>query len=255
MSSADSLDTLVTVSSQNDRQGSPLAGMFTALAATIEPSIEGVVFRLDPWDDLAAAQAWIKLAGSQTLVLPRIGTDQASPARIMAVTGLPGRALADAALIPTNALADFVRVVDLKQLILVDIAGPIDVSDVLFFRSVIQRDLGLLAAEPRVQRVMQQRRGAVTLEAREREDALNSMSIAMMQYAQRFLGIEAGIAKPPVEIMDRLLSASGALRIRPIETERGMTHLDIGVQVEPDLESPAGVAVLYDTITGQWHDQ
>ena len=55
--------------------------------------------------------------------------------------------------------------------------------------------------------------------------------------------------------MDRLLSASGRIRIRPMETERGMTHLDIGVQVEPDLQSPAGVAVLYDSITGQWHDQ
>ena len=56
-------------------------------------------------------------------------------------------------------------------------------------------------------------------------------------------------------MMDRLLSKSGRIRIRPHGLEQGMTHLDIGVQVEPDLQSPAGVAVLYDTITGQWHDQ
>jgi hypothetical protein len=255
MSPADFLNNSVSFSNPPQRQGSPLAGMLSALAASLETTNEVVVFQLKPWDDLAAARAWMSLAGPQTLVLPRSQSDQASPARILAVTGLPGRALADAAVIPTRTIADFVRVADLKQVIFVEVAGPVDVSDVLFFRTVLQRKLGLLAAEPRVQRVLQQRGSSVILEARELQDALECMSEALQQYAQRFLGTDAELTRPPIDMMDRLLSASGRLRIRPIETERGMTHLDIGVQVEPDLQSPAGVAVLYDTITGQWHDQ
>lgn len=255
MSPADFLNTSVSFSNPPQQQGSPLAGMLSALAASLETTNDNVVFQLDPWDDLAAARAWMNLAGPQTLVLPRSRSDQASPARILAVTGLPGRALADGAVVPTRAIADFVRVADLKQVVLVDISGPVDVSDVLFFRTVLQRHLGLLAAEPRVQRVLQQSGTSVIFEARERQDALECMSDALMQYAQRFLGTDAEMSRPPADMMDRLLIASGRIRIRPMETERGMTHLDIGVQVEPDLQSPAGVAVLYDTITGQWHDQ
>jgi hypothetical protein len=255
MSPADFLNTSVSFSNPAQRQGSPLAGMLSALAASLEAVGGNVVFQLDPWDDLAAARAWMNLAGPQTLVLPRAQSDQASPARILAVTGLPGRALADGAIVPTRAMADFVRVADLKQVILVDVSGPVDVSDVLFFRTVLQRNLGLLSAEPRVQRVLQQCSSSIILEARERQDALECMSDALKGYAQRFLGTESEMARPPADMVDRLLSASGRLRIRPIETERGITHLDIGVQVEPDLQSPAGVAVLYDTVTGQWHDQ
>ncbi len=255
MSPADFLNTPITFSSPSRRQGSSLAGMLSALAASMQTTNEDVILQLDPWDDLSAARAWMNLAGPQTLVLPRSRSDQASPARILAVTGLPGRALADAAVIPTRAMADFVRVADLKQVILIEVEGSVNVYDVLFFRTVLQRNLGLLAAEPRVQRVLQQLGSSVILEARERQDALECMSEALRQYAQRFLGTDAEMTRPPIDMMDRLLSASGRLRIRPIETERGMTHLDIGVQVEPDLQSPAAVAVLYDTITGQWHDQ
>ena len=255
MSRADFLKTFVSFSNPPQQQGSPLAGILSALAASLETTNDNVVFQLNPWDDLAAARAWMNLAGPQTLVLPRSRSDQASPARILAVTGLPGRTLADGAIIPSRAIADFVRVADLKQVVLVDISGPVDVSDVLFFRTILQRNLGLLAAEPRVQRVLQQSGTSVILEARKRQDALKCMSDALMQYAQRFLGTDVEMSQPPADMMDRLLSGSGRIRIRPVETERGMTHLDIGVQVEPDLQSPAGVAVLYDTITGQWHDQ
>jgi hypothetical protein len=255
MSPADFLNSSVSFSSPPRQQGSPLAGMLSALAASLKTTNDNVVFQLDPWDDLSAARAWMNLAGPQTLVLPRSQSDQASPARILAVTGLPGRALADGAIIPTRAMADFVRVADLKQVVLVDVSGPVDVSDVLFFRTVLQRHLGLLSAEPRVQRVLQQSGPSIILEARERQDALECMSDALMRYAQRYLGTDAEMSRPPADMVDRLLSASGRIRIRPMETERGMTHLDIGVQVEPDLQSPAGVAVLYDTITGQWHDQ
>ena len=148
MSPADFLNTSVSFSNPAQRQGSPLAGMLSALAASLEAVGGNVVFQLDPWDDLAAARAWMNLAGPQTLVLPRAQSDQASPARILAVTGLPGRALADGAIVPTRAMADFVRVADLKQVVLVDVSGPVDVSDVLFFRTVLQRNLGLLSAEP-----------------------------------------------------------------------------------------------------------
>ena len=255
MSPADFLNTSVSFSNPPQRQGSPLAGMLSALAASLEAASGNVVFQLDPWDDLAAARTWMNLAGPQTLLLPSSRSDQASPARILAVTGLPGRAVADGSIVPTRAVADFVRVADLKHVVLVDVSGPVDVSDVLFFRTLIQRNLGLLSAEPRVQRVLQQCDSSITLQVRERQDALECMSDALTRYAQRFLGTDAEMAGPPLDMVDRLLSASGRLRIRPIETERGMAHLDIGVQVEPELQSPAGVSVLYDTATGQWHDQ
>ena len=124
MSPADFLNTSVSFSNPAQRQGSLLAGMLSALAASLEAVGGNIVFQLDPWDDLAAARAWTNLAGPRTLVLPRAQSDQASPARILAVTGLPGRALADGAIVPTRAIADFVRVADLKQVVLVDISRP-----------------------------------------------------------------------------------------------------------------------------------
>ena len=226
--------------------------MLSALAASLETTNDNVVFQLDPWDDLAAARAWMNLAGPQTLVLPR--------SQAISVAGPHPRGHRA----PRPSTCRWGRCSDPRSLILFVwptsskwfwwTSGPVDVSDA-FFRTVLQRNLGLLAAEPRVQRVLQQFSILVIFEARERQDALECMSDALMQYAQRFLGTDAEMSRPPADMMDRLLAASGRIRIRPMETERGMTHLDIGVQVEPDLQSPAGVAVLYDTITGQWHDQ
>ena len=76
MSPADFLNTSVSFSNPAQRQGSPLAGMLSALAASLEAVGGNVVFQLDPWDDLAAARAWMNLAGPQTLVLPRAQSDQ-----------------------------------------------------------------------------------------------------------------------------------------------------------------------------------
>ena len=94
--SADFLNTSVSFSNPWPQQKKVLSRACSPCGIP-ETTNDNVVFQLDPWDDLAAARAWMNLAGPQTLVLPRSRSDQASPARILAVTGLPGRALADGA--------------------------------------------------------------------------------------------------------------------------------------------------------------
>ena len=161
MSPADFLNTSVSFSNPAQRQGSPLAGMLSALAASLEAIGGNAVFQLDPWDDLAAARAWMNLpvlgfgVASRTAVKRRRPGSSRSP--VFRVEQLP--------MGPSSPPArwQILFVADLKQVVLVDVSGPV-VLDVLFFRGP-QRNLGLLSAEPRVQRVLQQCSSSIILEA------------------------------------------------------------------------------------------
>ena len=60
--------------------------------------------------------------------------------------------------------------------------------------------------------------------------------------------------RPDAGLIHALLSISGTISIRPIETESYSTWIDIGINTCPNRSiGPADQCILYDTISNSWH--
>ncbi|MCH2148737.1 MAG: hypothetical protein MK095_04825, partial [Phycisphaerales bacterium] len=71
--------------------------------------------------------------------------------------------------------------------------------------------------------------------------------------AQRSQPVTA-LSRPEPGLIRALLSISGTLCIRPIETELYSTWIDIGINTCPQRSiAPANTSIIYDTVGHSWH--
>lgn len=140
--------------------------------------------------------------------------------------------------------------------VLVD--GPVEDADATAMRAALRRGESPLQAEFRaVAALHQPREGVMVVDAR--DTAVPSAVIA--QKLQRYVASlpvrDLGpIEPPPTWQIDRLLSVSGTMTIRPIETEVFSTFIDIGISTDGDDETlPANRALIYDIFSDSWHDE
>ncbi|HMN96503.1 MAG TPA: hypothetical protein PKC43_08745 [Phycisphaerales bacterium] len=94
----------------------------------------------------------------------------------------------------------------------------------------------------------------VMLETDSHDLALAVVAENLRQYLAAVLDREVETIEPPhVEQIHGLLSISGTISVRPIETDCFATFIDVGVGTSPDGDEPAAHSLIFDLPSGTWH--
>jgi hypothetical protein len=98
---------------------------------------------------------------------------------------------------------------------------------------------------------------SVTLHARAQAPLLTLVAENLRHYLAAVLnrGVEL-FSAPPVYQLERLLSISGRITIRPIETTLNGSSIDVGISTSSEKSpGPANRSLLYDLPSNTWHDE
>jgi hypothetical protein len=141
--------------------------------------------------------------------------------------------------------------------ILCEDAASVEPADLRAIADSVRRGSCPLEADVRAAWSLQAVTGGVDLRATDASAALPLVAETIARYAaQQLEEPRADIAPPDPETLGRLLSISGNLLIRPVETQVWAGFLEIGLCVEPEgPERPCGTTLLYDRPSGTWHTE
>jgi hypothetical protein len=97
----------------------------------------------------------------------------------------------------------------------------------------------------------------VELHVRRREHAALLVAEDLRHYLSAVRDQPAAeLAAPPAWQLERLLSLTGTVTVRPVETDVYGTFVDVGVNIDPDgLPKPAAYSLIYDIPSNTWHDE
>ncbi len=97
---------------------------------------------------------------------------------------------------------------------------------------------------------------SVSLETTEHRIADVMVGENMRQYLGALLDQEVGgVGMPDPAQIERLLSVSGSLLVRPIESDAFSTFVDVGISTNADEDTPAAQSLIYDLPSNSWHDE
>jgi hypothetical protein len=138
------------------------------------------------------------------------------------------------------------------------IAGPVEQCDARAIVQAVEAGHTPMEVEIRAIASMQVVNDrAVTLETRTREHAMVLIAENFRHYLAALRNRPASeFAAPESRHMERLMDITGALMVRPIETETFSTSIDIGVNTDAQGENiPANQSLIYDIPSNTWHDE
>ncbi len=252
-------------------EGTPrdLVGILRPLRVELVPTSFGCCLNIDPTSLTESIRPWVELAGkscSSTLLygLTVRNTELAADADAFAETAfrmgltgveaVPGGAL----LVQSQALPHVITLLHPVRLSAAQVSGPIEESDVDALKRAEEVGKSPLDAEMRARIALRSRAiGRVELHLRDQSAAPLFVAECLRHYlAARLHRLAHMVARPELWQIERLLSLTGILLVRPVETEVFSTSADVGISTHPDHEEiPADRSLIYDLPSNTWHDE
>ncbi len=138
------------------------------------------------------------------------------------------------------------------------VAGPIEQRDAHAIVKAIDADISPLLVEFRAIAAIEVMRDRLaTLQTREKNHALMLVAENFRHYlsAVRTRPVQE-FAAPTVSQVERLMSVTGSMTIRPIETDVFSTSIDVGISSSVQQQNvPADLSLIYDVPSNTWHDE
>lgn len=265
---------------QNNGGGSPVRNLASSLAplhASLEKTEHGWMLQLSPMRAFDALKLWSMLwdegrsnvltfdVAMRSPMFPRTlsspGDDGPPSLRLLAEQfGISAiAAFSDDALVvddlTSRELAGLVPVTRWRS---VFVDGPIEPRDAAAIAKAVKREISPLAVEVRaVASMTVDNDRIVRLESPEKRPALLLIAENFRHYLAALRGrpVSEFVAPEPWQI-ERLLSLTGSLTVRPIETDVFSTFMDIGISTAATGASePADRSLIYDLPSNSWHDE
>ena len=135
--------------------------------------------------------------------------------------------------------------------------GVVEAGDARAITDAVSRRDPALAAECRADVSLTVRRDRhVVVSVRTAAHARAVVATNLRHYMSAVLGQPVDtIAAPADAQLERLLSVSGHMSIRPIETDVLATSVDVGIGTDPNPAGPAPRSMIFDRPSGTWHDE
>jgi hypothetical protein len=155
-----------------------------------------------------------------------------------------------------EALSALAAMCQPTRLLVIAVDGPIDARDALAMNRAVEKSKSPLTAELRAVAALEVLGDrSVVLHAREHTTPLMLVAENFRHYLAAVLDCPSGnFAAPPVAQVRALMDLSGALTVRPIETEVHSTSIDIGVNTSAErFSQPANVSLVFDRPSKTWH--
>ncbi len=146
----------------------------------------------------------------------------------------------------------------LPRIDVVRIAGPVEPRDAKAIVEALDRGDSPLGVELRATAVLRVRNDrAVRVECRDRSDVVSVVAEDFRHYVAAVLRCAIDrIGRPETWQLERLLSVTGRITVRPLETEIYSTSVDVGISTGPiDKVEPANRSLIYDRPSDSWHDE
>ena len=244
-----------------------LVSMLTPMQAKIEQAMNHVELTLAPMRAIDTLPVWTAIGGSDAVTLlsdySAITKKCAKPLdgfkyleRLAVDTG---EAIGEKHLVLSDAqLRDVLQVLDCEALSLVRLSGMVDARDAAAIDEAIKAGASALHADLRASAAMHVIRDSViTLHTRDLEQAHRLVAENFRQYLAALLNKPVSeIDAPQPWQIERLMSETNELTVRPIESEVYSTFVDIGIATTPNGSSgPAARSLIYDRPSDTWHDE
>jgi hypothetical protein len=157
-----------------------------------------------------------------------------------------------------TGLRQLVSLCQPSRLVVVMVRGEVDERDVAAVNRAIQDGRSPLLVEVRAEyaiEVLGDR--SIVLHARARATTLALIAENFRHYLAAVCNSPAAVFGVPEQWqLERLLDESGALTIRPIETQRFSTSIDVGINTTRErFSKPADRSLIYDLPSHTWHDE
>lgn len=243
--------------------------------AAIGAATRWCTMRMSPMRLVDATLAWCSLGGLETsetvLMNPTFQRQADSGARKEMAAGLREAAsMVEAgprstviaidetcAVVGDKPLAKFAQHSPMSAVTLVRVGGAVEPADALAIRAAVRAGRHPVLADFRVTHVLRlvDDRDS-TFETFEEDMAVLIVADNLRNYLAALLNTDVdNIGWPRPSMVMRLLSVSGSFVVRPIETERFGSFVDVGVCTSRDESSPARQSLIYDMPSGSWHDE
>lgn len=164
----------------------------------------------------------------------------------------------DHLLVNDNELAELLTAVEFATARIARFDGPVESLDASFINKAIASGQTPLDADLRVIASLQVAGVEnMTLRTRSLEHAMTLIAENFRQYLSAVLNRSLDdLAAPANWQIERVLSVSGSLLVRPRETLIQSTSVDVGISTDPDeAQRPANVSLVYDMPSRTWHDE
>lgn len=257
-----------STSSDRHRQGTSLAGLLSAMRASILARDFGVRLELEPMHAAALMDPWSRLASpttGNTLLLPDPAV--APPARAEAAASLAsvvqrlgikthGRAGERGLVLTSSSMKELVAVSGLNGHVAVMIEGPVEAADAAAISLAMSSRQSPLAADVRAVAAMRITGDRTAyLDLRDRYQAFDFVAEAFRLYLAGLRHAPAWQFAPPEPVLvERLLDRHDRISVRPIETAIYSTSIDVGVCTSSaEAGKPADASLIYDIYTDSWH--
>lgn len=161
------------------------------------------------------------------------------------------------AIVGDKPLAKFAQHMPMSAVTLVRVGGAVEPADALAIRAAVLAGRHPVLADFRVTHVLRLVDDRVsTFETFEEDMAILIVADNLRNYVAALLDTDVDtIGWPRPSMIQRILSVSGAFRVRPIETQQFGSFVDIGICTSRDESSPARQSLIYDIPSGSWHDE
>lgn len=135
------------------------------------------------------------------------------------------------------------------------IEGPIDPGDVVAMEAMLARGRPAMDGDMRALASLSlDECGTLGFAARSPRPALRLVAEDLALYLAAALRRDPDeIGRPSTGLVHRLLDPTGALRIRPGETEVYPGSVDVGVATGAGADGPANASLIYDIPSDSWH--
>jgi hypothetical protein len=167
-------------------------------------------------------------------------------------------ASADQLVLDETALRQLVSLCQPSRLVVVAVEGAIDERDASAMVKAIDAGRSPLLAELRAAaalEVMGDR--SIVLHGRDKTLALGLIADNFRHYLGALNSVSASTYEAPQPWqIERLISLTGMMTIRPIETQQFSTSIDVGINTSKErFTKPADRSLIYDIPSNTWHDE
>jgi hypothetical protein len=164
----------------------------------------------------------------------------------------------DQVAVQADSLTQLVALCPAKRLLIVEVEGPIEGRDAIAMNKALDARLSPLDVEIRATAAMEICNDrTVTLHVRDKNRAIDVVAENFRHYlaALRDRSV-AHFAPPALWQLERLFTLTGALTVRPIETQVFSTSIDVGINTSRDeVTQPADRSLIFDVPSNTWHDE
>ena len=133
--------------------------------------------------------------------------------------------------------------------------GPIEEADAKAIEDALVSGGNLLEADIRTAASVLSHSGLVEIQSRDKHPLLAVVAEMIRSYVSQIVSCHPmELPLPDPDLINRLMSATGRLAIRPLETDVYPDFVDLGVVLQEDEEAgPANTSVVFDLCSRTWH--